>query len=345
MTTNNLSLTSNGQIQMGAHMTDIKDLRLEVDFLGRHYVTGGAENNRKEIGTINDLVKLLISSKAPMKSREELYDRIKTLEYGSIGVYMNPLENKHNITFVCHKIRQFFGNIGFDRAENLKSFETEKKLNDMLTRAKKNAGTEVTGDNFNKGLTEAKDLRQGIINPFQIDYKKGSKAKTADEQFQQIRSYVQNFLDDPNNNGKTLAITYAANTPQANAIYAGYKNGKAPTIRGSNQAEVFGLLAEEINKRGWASKVHILPVPTCDFTPLNQRTAVSMEDVEKSMSNIEKHLNDKNCYVLGYQNENSRFDTPLAIGGGVASKVWDNTPQQTIAHYLFRAWMRPKPGS
>lgn len=360
-----LSINSHGSllVKSGIRIShfDINKLQVNVNFFGRRYVTGKHIGMDIEIGNINSLVKLLGDSSIKMANREKLYNKIIQLETES-----NPLINKNIITSLGHKIRHFIGKLLFNREGALEVFQVELNIFRVAAAssfkpkapqtpiapkpvvAKPAAVVQPKGPQapvaakpspapaaFNHKKTAIKDLRQNVLNPFRIDF----KGRTKEDQFNEILQYIKDFrLAHP---GKQLAITYAANTDQANELYKGYKTGSTPKISGSNQAEVFGLLAEEIKKNKWDNDVHILPIPTCKYVK-KVRYVSDMEDVLKAMENIKKHKENKNCFVLATQNETCSADYPLAIGGGgVAGAVWENTPQQKHVHKLAHEWMAP----
>ncbi len=164
------------------------------------------------------------------------------------------------------------------------------------------------------------------INPFRIDFIQNGKNRSMESQAEEIISYMDEFFKAHQN--EKIAITYSANVDQAEGIYAGYKTGKY-SINGSNQAQLFSLIVKEIQKRSWQNKVHILPVPTCEKG--GGKNVAKQINVQKAMKNIATHLG-SGWYVLGLQNQNCTPESPFAIGGGVADKVWAHSPQQKYVH-------------
>lgn len=170
--------------------------------------------------------------------------------------------------------------------------------------------------------TAIDELEFNKINPFKIDYKENGMLKTAKVQAQEILQYMTDIFNTPPD--QKIAITYSANTEQAENIYQGYITGEF-SIGGSNQAEVFSIIVSEIKQNGWQNKVHILPIPTCEKA--GGATVAKQEDVMKAMDNIAWHLGN-GWVVLGLQNQDCKAGFPFAIGGGVANGVWAHSAQR-----------------
>lgn len=191
------------------------------------------------------------------------------------------------------------------------------------------------------GKTEVKNLKTGRINPFRIDWGKGTEKEQAEE----IYAYFNElFSKKPD---ARIAITYSANTGQANDIYESYNSDKKLSpdkIVGANQALVFNFLLKLMYKpeNTWAKNVHILPIPTMEYTNGGAK-APKMSDIEKALQNIETHLNDK-WIVLGLQNQTSNQNHLFAIGGPIAGNLWTNTLQKKIVDEKMKAWL-DKPGT
>lgn len=362
MMINKISLNAEGDLlikDIKNHKASIDSLQIKVEYGGRRYVTGNLNGTQIEIGTLNDLVKLLGDPGIKINHRELLYKKIIELKAES-----KPLIKQHALTSIGHKIRHFFGSLLFNRKEKLNLFQTELKIHQdakgaslkprvpQPVIAKPAAAKTMTAKldapqtpvaaktaAFNHQKTPVAKLQQNVINPFRIDF----QGRTSEDQFQEIFQYIKDFRAA--HPGKQLAITYAANSQQANELYKGYETGATPKISGSNQAQVFGLLAAEIKKNKWDNDVHILPIPTCKYVKEGKdkvRHVSDMDDVIKAMNNIKTHKENKNCFVLGTQNETCSSKCPLAIGGGgAAGKVWENTEQQKHAHKLVHEWMAP----
>ncbi|MGE4350165.1 MAG: hypothetical protein AB7D28_10405 [Candidatus Berkiella sp.] len=98
------------------------------------------------------------------------------------------------------------------------------------------------------------------IEPFQVDFldNKGKGISSQTQANKIIAEFERRLKADPN---AKVAITYSANNDQAEDIIKGYTTGKY-SISGSNQAEVIRIVIEEIKKRDWQDRAHILPVAT-----------------------------------------------------------------------------------
>lgn len=340
---------------------DVTKLKMGVEFSGRTYVIGlDAAGKHMDLGTLNDLVKTLSKSPIDIEHRKVLHNQIKLLEK-SLETDIKPRMGTRTPTALGFAIRNFTDNLLFNRQEHLKKFEAEvasakPKRPEAPARPKTEvpapkpqvaqaggvskpaAAGPTSSATFNHQKTPVAKLQQNVINPFRMDH----EGRTPKEQFEEIEAYIKEFQKE--HPGKQLAITYAANTGQANALYKGYANGTTPQIKGSNQAEVFALLTKKIKDAGWDNSVHILPIPTIEYSFFGIRKIAKMEDVEKAMDNVETHMNKADCFVLGYQNKSSDSPKkPLAIGGGVAEKVsWTGSKQQEYVHERANKWMAPK---
>lgn len=146
------------------------------------------------------------------------------------------------------------------------------------------------------------------INPYQVSF----GGKTAQQQASQMLDDIEIiFVTNPE---ARVAITYSANNDQAEAIIKGYDTGSF-SIGGSNQAEVFRLLAEQIKAKNLQDRIHILPISTCEHA--GGVGTLKQEHVDRDMQNIARHLG-AGWTVLGLKNEH----TPpgkYAIGGGVVA--------------------------
>lgn len=336
-------LSSNKPVSISykGQTANVDKLKMGVTFGGRVYVVGqDAAGKRIDFGTLNDLVKVLNNSGLDIEHRKALHAQIKILEK-SLETDIKPRIGTRTPTALGYAIRNFSDNLLFNRQANMRKFEAAVVLSGPKTT--------TSAAEFNHQKTPVDQLQKGTINPFRIDYEKTiddvKTKRTADEQFQDILAYIKDFQDKHKDDTPPaiLAITYAANTAQAKSIYKGNDKGTTPQIKGSNQAEVFALLTAEIKRNGWDNNVHILPIPTCEYTIFRQRKLAKMEDVVQAMDNIKTHKEMPNCFVLGYQNETSNNpETPLAIGGGKAEKLWKDTPQQKYVNELVNRWMAPK---
>jgi hypothetical protein len=168
--------------------------------------------------------------------------------------------------------------------------------------------------------TAIEELQPGKLNPFKIDYAGRSSQKQAAEIFDYLSQVVSKY---PN---EKVAITYSANSAQADDIYAATKEGKLPKITGGNQAEVFKFLLEMVDKSPWKGKLHVLPIPTC--LQAGGAKLSTHDDVERALDNIKQHLAG-GYIVLGLQNQNCTEGSPLAIGGGIAT-VWNGSEQKKL---------------
>lgn len=189
--------------------------------------------------------------------------------------------------------------------------------------------------------TDVNKLNLGRINPFKIDFKETcatEEEKKADhlKQAEEIISYFEDCLKaHPSYN---IAITYSANSEQAEEIYKGYE-GQKYSIGGGNQAAVFGHVADWIQKNGYQDRIHILPIPTC--TKPGGKEVSTQNDVMFAMSNIKNHI-DNDWIVLGLQNQKSNTSHPFAVGGGVASDVWKD-PQKGYVDRSMAKMLNPEP--
>lgn len=385
MISNHLSINSQGEILAQNNKFSIDKLQVKSEHNGRTYVTGELNGTQIEIGTLNDLVELLNSSNISNTHREILGRKIVELKAASKPIipehvlapikhkkeHHKPEVHKHAHKHGAHKAeaKPKHGAHKADAKHRHKHGAHKAEAKPPVAKpvhapvAEKPAPKPAAANpapapipaavvkpvaapavanpaSFNHQKTPVADLQQDKINPFRIDYGHRSSKEQCDE----IVKYIKEFQKA--HPGKQIALTYAANTKQANDIYAGYKKGTTPTITGSNQAEVFGLLAKEIKKNKWDKNVHILPIPTCEWKEVKgkkERVISDMKDVKKAMDNIQHHKESKNCFVLGYQNEESSSRYPLAIGGnGVAGKLWENSPQQAYVDERVHAWMASK---
>ncbi|MBA2367721.1 MAG: hypothetical protein H0V82_01700 [Candidatus Protochlamydia sp.] len=252
---------------------------------------------------------------------------------------------------IINKNRDFLANkINNISIQNIKENNFLKKNVDISEKSKK-ISTVITSNNSDvKGInqnvlpllktkvykTPIEKLKTARINPFKIDFIQNGKKRTAETQAKEILDYMSDFFKK-NMNAK-IAITYSANSEQAEDIYAGYKSGKF-SIEGANQAKLFSSITKEIQQRSWQDKVHILPVPTCEKS--GGKVVSKQEDVEKAMKNIARHLGG-GWYVLGLQNQNCNSESPFAIGGGVADVVWGNSSQKKYVHDHMIAMLNGK---
>lgn len=192
-------------------------------------------------------------------------------------------------------------------------------------------GKERLKCNLPQNNPSVKKLKKQFINPFFLAFNNFSDQKKQNEDYhrqaKEIFNYCKAFLQERPKD--RIAITYSANTKQANEIYAGYE-GNDFNIDGANQAQVFNLLVAMIKKDNLQGKIHILPVPTC--TTSGGQEIASMQDVQTAINNIRNHLK-HGWVVLGLHNQSSTAEHPYAIGGGVAARVWNGSEQQEYVEH------------
>lgn len=153
------------------------------------------------------------------------------------------------------------------------------------------------------------------IEPFQVNFKDGKKPISAQTQADKIIAEFERRLKaDPN---AKVAITYSANNDQVVDIVKGYTTGEY-SIGGSNQAEVIRIVIEEIKKRDWQNKAHILPIATSQHS--GGSGVIRMDQVDRDLANIAQHLG-AGWQVLGFKNQ-ATAPGAYAVGGGVSKAIW-----------------------
>lgn len=177
----------------------------------------------------------------------------------------------------------------------------------------------------NAGLTMSKSQITNKIEPFQVDFEdnRGQKISAQSQANKIIAEFNRRLNVDPN---AKVAITYSANNDQVEEIIRGYTTGQY-SISGSNQAEVIRIVIEEIKKRGWQDKAHILPIATSQHS--GGDGVIRMDQVDRDLGNIAQHLG-AGWQVLGYRNQKTNQQDAYAIGGGVSNAVWKGNIQQRV---------------
>lgn len=157
------------------------------------------------------------------------------------------------------------------------------------------------------------------LMPFKVKKENGKEEEEVSAEIQ-ATEMMQDFeaILNKNPNAK-IAITYSANSNEAQKIIAGYKSGDPfEGGGGRNQGAVFTKLAEKIKKKQLQNQIHILPVATSETG--GDSAIVNKDVVKRDMENIAKHLG-AGWTVLGLRNQNTAENTPCAIGGGT-TKAW-----------------------
>lgn len=289
----------------------LNDLKLTRVASGSYRI----KNTSGELATIDDVIKSVYSQmlaskkngtmdKTQKKNLNKAVDRFEAWMYekNSMMKQIGGVEKSNN------GFLKFCGAMAGQKFDRYAAIQEMRETTRSLP--SKESEFEVIGS--------MKNLKNRKIEPFTVDY----RGKTPEEQEKAIWQEIQKRLDE----GEHVAITYAANSAQAEALYRGYLNNTVPDIHGSNQAEVFGLLAKRIRRMKIEDRVHILPIPTCKYG-LSGRVIAPKEDVEKAVKNIQEHLKGP-WEILGLNNGKPTPESPLAVGGGVSGKLWKGSDQE-----------------
>ncbi len=195
--------------------------------------------------------------------------------------------------------------------------ELKNAFQEFSDKAKDIAKTHPQAEVYLEKLSEISTPKAAVaVQPFVVKFADQNGTISAKRQAQQIIEKFEKEIAA----GRKVAITYSANSKQADDIYRGYQTGDF-SIHGSNQAQVIKLVIEEIHKRKWEDKAHILPVATMSYDKKHNKQPVDKKSVKRDLGNIAQHVG-AGWTVLGFQNQTTK-PGELAVGGAISKEVWD----------------------